>query len=46
MENYLSEALTKSPVIIDAGSGSTKVGFSGDEDVKHIFPTFIGRAKY
>ena len=46
METYLSEALTTCPVIIDCGSGSTKVGLSGEENVKHVFPTFIGRAKY
>jgi len=33
-------------VIIDAGSAFTKIGYSGEEDPKSIFPTLVGTPQY
>ena len=41
-----SEVLTKSPIVIDNGSGSIKAGFAGEDKPKVIFPNYVGRPKY
>jgi actin len=33
-------------IVLDAGSGQTKIGWSGDEAPISVFPTFTGRPKY
>jgi actin-related protein len=32
-------------IVIDNGSGNTKVGFSGDEAPRNVFRTIVGRPK-
>ena len=32
-------------IIIDAGSGICKAGFSADDQPKSVFPTIVGKAK-
>ena len=39
----MSDSELESPVVIDAGSRMTTVGFSGDEFPKAIFPSIVGR---
>lgn len=41
-----SEVLTKSPIVIDNGSGSIKAGFSGEDKPKVMFNSYVGRPKY
>eukprot|EP01016_Furgasonia_blochmanni_P042857 TRINITY_DN5732_c0_g1_i1.p1 TRINITY_DN5732_c0_g1~~TRINITY_DN5732_c0_g1_i1.p1 ORF type:complete len:431 (+),score=83.03 TRINITY_DN5732_c0_g1_i1:41-1294(+) len=40
-----NEILGKTAIVIDNGSGITKVGFNGDEAPMKVFPTYVGRPK-
>jgi actin len=33
-------------LVIDAGSGTTKAGFAGDDLPKAVFPTLVGRPRH
>ena len=33
-------------IVFDNGSGYTKIGYSGEEHPRNIFPTIIGTGKY
>ncbi|SHN10232.1 actin beta/gamma 1/actin [Pseudomonas asturiensis] len=41
----MEDDLSGKAVIIDMGSGFTKVGFAGDKSPKAVFPTVVGRPK-
>ncbi|TXT59066.1 MAG: putative Actin/actin family protein [Promethearchaeota archaeon] len=34
------------PIIVDIGSAYVKVGYAGEGEPRHVFPTIIGREKY
>lgn len=40
------EVIANQPVVIDNGTGIMKAGFAGDESVKCIFPSYVGRPKH
>ena len=41
----MSEELGK-PIVIDNGTGLTKVGFAGEDSPRYVFPTLIGYPKH
>ena len=43
---YYEYDIPNSSIIIDNGSGYIKVGFSGDEAPKFVFPSYVGYPKY
>ncbi|KAJ5066118.1 actin [Anaeramoeba ignava] len=43
-EDFSVEELTT--IVIDNGSGSTKIGFSGENSPRSIFPSIIGRPRF
>ncbi|KAJ4457806.1 putative Actin [Paratrimastix pyriformis] len=38
--------LLNQAIVLDNGSGSTKVGFAGDDFPKAVFPAYVGRPKH
>ncbi|MHA1793610.1 MAG: hypothetical protein ACTSVI_13275 [Promethearchaeota archaeon] len=42
----MSEIPPGTPVIIDIGEASCKIGFAGDEFPRETFPTIVGKEKY
>ncbi|MHA1270951.1 MAG: actin, cytoplasmic 2 [Candidatus Helarchaeota archaeon] len=38
--------ILKRPIIIDNGTGITKVGYSGEDQPRHVFPTMIGYPRH
>ncbi|KAJ5080656.1 actin [Anaeramoeba ignava] len=43
-EDFSVEELTT--IVIDNGSGSTKIGFSGENSPRSIFPSIVGRPRF
>lgn len=46
MGREYEEVIANQPVVIDNGSGMIKAGFAGDDDVKLVHPSFVGRPKH
>jgi len=46
MDREYAEVIANQPVVIDNGSGVMKAGFAGDETVKTMFPSYVGRPKH
>ena len=42
----MTDDIYENSIVIDNGSGTCKIGFSGDEKPKSVFPAIIGRPKY
>mmetsp|Transcript_31423 Transcript_31423/g.56985 ORF Transcript_31423/g.56985 Transcript_31423/m.56985 type:complete len:384 (+) Transcript_31423:32-1183(+) len=46
MDRDYQEVIANQPVVIDNGSGMMKAGFAGDDNVKLVHPSFVGRPKH
>lgn len=46
MDSSYDEVIANQPVVIDNGTGIMKAGFAGDESVKAVFPSYVGRTKH
>lgn len=41
-----ADGITKTPIVIDNGSGIIKAGFGGEEQPSLLFNSYVGRPKY
>lgn len=44
--NEFGDSISKTPIVIDNGSGVIKAGFGGEEKPGVVFNSYVGRAKH